>query len=113
MIKTKLREARLNKGWSQEELADLVGMTQCNYSRRENGRKSISDAEWTKIAKVLNVSKEYIYELNKSSISYNNKVDLSLYNIPHQVLQYIEFLKNENSRLKEKCNYCRLPPNSV
>jgi transcriptional regulator with XRE-family HTH domain len=43
-------------------LADLIGMTQCNYSRRENGKKEITLNEWTKIANVLNVDLEEIYQ---------------------------------------------------
>ena len=102
MTKTKLREVRLNKGWSQEELADLIGMTQSNYSRRENGKKTISDVEWTNIAKALDVKKETIFEANKLNTSHDSTVNIPFYNIPNQVLEYIEFLKNENSKLKEK-----------
>jgi transcriptional regulator with XRE-family HTH domain len=57
VTKTKLRKARLNKGLSQETLADLIGMTQCNYSRRKNGKKVIPDVKWTRIAKALVVTK--------------------------------------------------------
>jgi transcriptional regulator with XRE-family HTH domain len=97
----KLRDIRLNKGLSQESLADLIGMTQCNYNRRENGRKAISDAEWTRIAKALDVKKEIIYEENKLNTSQDSTINVPFFNIPNQALEYIEFLKNENSKLKE------------
>jgi transcriptional regulator with XRE-family HTH domain len=100
--KNKLKETRLNKGLSQETLADLIGMTQCNYSRRENGRKVISDTEWTKIAKALDVNKETIYEADRLDTSQDSIVNVPFFNIPNQALEYIEFLKNENSKLKEK-----------
>jgi transcriptional regulator with XRE-family HTH domain len=99
--KIKLRDIRLNKGLSQESLADLIGMTRCNYSRRENGRKAISDAEWTRIAKALDVKKEIIYEENKLNTSQDSTINVPFFNIPNQALEYIEFLKNENSRLKK------------
>jgi transcriptional regulator with XRE-family HTH domain len=102
VAKAKLREARINKGLSQEALADLVGMTQCNYSRRENGKKAISDTEWTRIAKALGVSKETIYEPNKFNTNHGSTVNVPFFNIPHQALEYIKFLKKENSKLKEK-----------
>jgi transcriptional regulator with XRE-family HTH domain len=102
LTRVKLREARVNKGLSQEALADLVGMTQSNYSRRENGKKTISDTEWTKIAKALGVGKETIYEPNKLTTSHEGSVNIPFFNIPRQALEYIEFLKNENSKLKEK-----------
>jgi transcriptional regulator with XRE-family HTH domain len=105
VIKTKLRETRLNKGLSQEALADLIGMTQSNYSRRENGRKGISQAEWGKIAKALDVNKETIYEAYRLNTSHDSIVNVPFFNIPNQALEYIEFLKNENSKLKEKLKF--------
>jgi tetratricopeptide (TPR) repeat protein/transcriptional regulator with XRE-family HTH domain len=36
-VNSRLREARLERGWSQQELADLVGTTPVNVSRWENG----------------------------------------------------------------------------
>ena len=101
MIKTKLREARLNKGWSQEELADLIGMTQCNYSRRENGKKAISDAEWTRIAKALNVNKQTLYESNNATESPNQFINKSFFTLSDYISAYVE-LQNENTFLKEK-----------
>ncbi len=103
-MKNKLQKARLNKGLSQEQMADLIGMTQSSYCRREKGKISISNIEWDKIAKVLDLKKDAIYEgdeqpTNKpninSSIVHDNK-------ITEVVLQYIELLKTENSKLKEK-----------
>jgi transcriptional regulator with XRE-family HTH domain len=105
VIKEKLRETRLNKGLSQEALADLLGMTQSNYSRRENGKKAILETEWSKIAKVLNVNKETIYEANRLNTSHNSSVKVPINNIPNQVLDYIEFLENENSKLKGEMKF--------
>ncbi|MDR6845676.1 helix-turn-helix transcriptional regulator [Flavobacterium granuli] len=102
MINIKLREVRLNKGLSQQELADLIGMTQCNYSRRENGKKSISDIEWTRIAKSLEVNREEIYESNIHKTNNNNITNLHEFYIPSFILNHLEFLKNENAVLKER-----------
>ncbi|WP_294286479.1 helix-turn-helix domain-containing protein [uncultured Chryseobacterium sp.] len=33
--KTKLLEARFKKGFSQDQMADMLGMTQSNYSRKK------------------------------------------------------------------------------
>ena len=101
MTKNKLREARLNKGLSQETLADLIGMTQCNYSRRENGRKAISDAEWTRISKALGVKKEDIYETNSSIQSTNYFMNKPFFTLNDYISAYTE-LQNENKQLKEK-----------
>jgi transcriptional regulator with XRE-family HTH domain len=113
MIKKKLLDARLKKGLSQEELADLVGMTQPNYSRRENGLKKISDAEWAKIAKELKVNKEDIYEEDNQNVIYknikgnnsiNNSGNIHYFNMPDFVLEHIELLKEQNKVVKEENN---------
>jgi transcriptional regulator with XRE-family HTH domain len=91
--KNKLKETRLNKGLSQETLADLIGMTQCNYSRRENGRKVISDTEWTKIAKALDVNKETIYETNILVTNHNNTLK-----IPYRSFFEPESISIDNSK---------------
>jgi transcriptional regulator with XRE-family HTH domain len=111
MIKEKLLEARLKKGLSQEELADLIGMTQPNYSRRENGLKNISDTEWNMLAKKLGVKKEDIYEEDnqttiykniKGSNSINNSGKIQYFNVPDFVLEHIELQKNQIKDLTEK-----------
>ena len=109
MVKEKLFDARTKKGLSQEQLADLVGMTQSNYSRKENGIKKIVDAEWDKIAKELEVKKEDIYEEDSQNIVYkkikgnspiNNSGNIHYFNMPDFVLEHIELLKTQNAALK-------------
>lgn len=111
MTKKKLKEARTHKGLSQEDLADCIGMTQPNYSRRENGKHPISNAEWIKIAKVLEVNKDDIYEEDDirtvyKNIKENSPINISgkvhYFNMPDFVLEHIDFLKEENRILKER-----------
>jgi len=100
--KLHLKNARLNKGLSQETLADLIGMTQCNYSRRENGKKEITLNEWTKIANVLNVNLDEIYQpfVNNaiSDITNDSQIQIEL----KSKSIYIESLEKENAFLKNK-----------
>ncbi len=111
MTKKKLKDARIHKGLSQEELADCIGMTQPNYSRRENGKHPISNTEWIKIAKVLEVNKDDIYEQDDiktvyKNIKENSPVNISgkvhYFNMPDFVLEHIDFLKEEYRVLKER-----------
>ncbi|SFC53452.1 helix-turn-helix domain-containing protein [Flavobacterium phragmitis] len=102
MTKTKLTNARLAKGISQEELADLIGMTQSNYSRRENGHKKISEVEWIRIAKELGVSKEEIYEPDEDPAPKSDALKMLQFTMPNFILEHIELLKKENKMLKEK-----------
>ncbi|WP_264535622.1 helix-turn-helix transcriptional regulator [Flavobacterium sp. N1736] len=102
MSKTKLIQARLAKGFSQQELADLIGMSQSNYSRRENGRKNISDIEWNRIAKELAVEKESIYEADEEKSVENAEINIRQINIPDFIMEHIELLKEENKNLREE-----------
>lgn len=111
MRKEKLKDARTRKGLSQEELVDCIGMTQPNYSRRENGKHPISNTEWIKMAKVLKVNKDDIYEEDDvkavyKNIKENSPVNISgnvhYFNMPDFVLEHIDFLKEENRILKER-----------
>ncbi|MFH7016141.1 helix-turn-helix transcriptional regulator [Flavobacterium sp. FlaQc-47] len=102
MSKTKLIQARLSKGFSQEELADLIGMSQSNYSRRESGRTSITELEWKKIAKELGVNKEVIFEPDEQNKEKRDEINMVYFNIPDFVMEHIELLKKENKKLKEQ-----------
>lgn len=100
MFLLQLKKIRISKGISQEKLADLIGMTQSNYSRRENGKKEISTSEWKRIAKALDVNLEEIYEYSDNSKKIDNSIDHS--NILKHYLNYTESLENEIANLKEK-----------
>lgn len=113
MVKEKLLQVRLNKGLSQEELGDLIGMSQSNYSCRENGLKIISNSEWSKIAKELKVNLEEIYEEDLTQITIKNvKGNSPIYNsgtihfnMPDFVLEHIELLKSQNLALNERIKF--------
>ncbi len=102
MIKLKLQIMRLQKQLSQEEIADLVGMTQSTYSRKEKGITNITMQEWMKIAKVLGVEKDEIYQapISKGSML-NVSKHQNLYDITY-VLEQIDFLQRKNYELREK-----------
>jgi transcriptional regulator with XRE-family HTH domain len=106
MIKEKLQDTRLKRGLSQEELADLIGMTQPSYSRKENGIKNITDAEWNKIAKVLKVEVQEIKEDSQPNIVYKNirgnSFNFGTINNSNEielVLELVESLKLEKNSL--------------
>jgi len=66
----KIRAARINKRYSQAQMADLVGTTQTTYSRIESGHIQKPDKEvLIRISKVLQVSTEEILAVNASNPS--------------------------------------------
>jgi len=49
-----LKEARLNKDWTQEEVADRLGVTQAYLSMLERGRRVVPAGLGRKAAELLN-----------------------------------------------------------
>lgn len=56
----RLKEIRLNLGYSQQELADLLGTSKQVISRYENGIRSPKISVAAKYAKILNLDLNYL-----------------------------------------------------
>lgn len=54
-INTKLKEARISKNISAQEVADYLGMSQSNYSRIENNKLRLSVETFLKVCDYLKV----------------------------------------------------------
>lgn len=67
MEKIESLETRKQKGFSQQQVAEHLCIDVSNYSRREKGQVKISSNEWEKIASLLNVPVEEIYESEESN----------------------------------------------
>jgi transcriptional regulator with XRE-family HTH domain len=113
MLKEKLIDKRKEKGFSQERMADLLGLDTSNYSRRENGDTKIKITEWEKIAEILNVPISEIFESEESNIyKINSKNSTggqigdnnSIIGVDKTTLdnlnEYIKALKEDNIALK-------------
>ena len=114
MIKNKLIAARKEKNRTQNDVAELLFMSQSQYQRRERGEIRISDEEWVRIAKILdkevedikeedNITTIYNYDNHSANYSESNNY---FYNIPEFIMknqqEYIEMLKEEIKWLKEE-----------
>lgn len=119
MQKEKLRAIRKKKGYTQQQIADIIATDVSNYSRKENGDVKIIKEEWEKIANFLQIPMEEIYEDDESKVVVNNEnnstgensgLHSNLYNnyysIPNSIIEnlqdYINILKEENKNLKEE-----------
>jgi transcriptional regulator with XRE-family HTH domain len=115
MEKTKLKETRENKGLSQKQIAEKLFMDVSNYNRREKGQAKISSNEWEKLASILEVPIEEIFESEETtfiicrdqSVGINQGTN-NVYTIPEFLLdsqrKYIQKLEEEIQYLKEKLN---------
>ncbi|MGC5743456.1 helix-turn-helix transcriptional regulator [Chryseobacterium sp. NFX27] len=118
MQKEKLRDVRKRKGFTQQQIADILATDVSNYSRKESGDVAIRKEEWEKIARFLEVPVEEIYQEEEakqinhfdnitSSSSFGNNISGNYYcNVPEFLLEsqreLIEILKKENQRLEEE-----------
>ncbi|MDQ8140569.1 helix-turn-helix transcriptional regulator [Chryseobacterium sp. CFS15] len=104
MVKQKLLDKRIEKKFTQEELAYKVGMETSSYNRRENGVTKISKKEWIKVAKELGVKLEDIYEPDDGIFFIKNENTTNAVNISAYGLltmkKYIAKLEEENKILK-------------
>jgi DNA-binding XRE family transcriptional regulator len=100
--KTKLQEMRLKREIKQDVMAVLVDMKQGTYSRKERGLTSITDSEWDRIALVLGVSKEEIYENDRRASLPSGKSGQPNTFTPLEMLEKINALQKENKELKEE-----------
>ena len=111
-IGNKLRQLRINKGYSQEYMAEILAVSQKTYSNMENDKTSISIEALKKIAEAYRVNILKLLSDEKIMVQQNNFLDLSskqeiIYNhitdeLINQLKSRIEDLKNS---LAEKENY--------
>ena len=66
ILSKRLKELRIENNYSQQEVADLIDITQVTYSHYELGRRSVSIQNLVKIAQIYNVSTDYLLGINDS-----------------------------------------------
>ncbi|MES2544553.1 MAG: helix-turn-helix transcriptional regulator [Bacteroidota bacterium] len=69
----KLKEARLNRKFSQKEFSIKVAMDQTTYSRKERGISTITNEEWDRFAFILDIEKKDIMEKTQNLFSNQNR----------------------------------------
>ena len=68
ILSKRLKELRIENNYSQREIADLMGISQVTYSHYELGRRSVSIQNLVKIAKIYNVSTDYLLGLSDNRL---------------------------------------------
>lgn len=112
MYKSKLIKVRRKLEFTQDKMAESLCMDVSCYCRRENGQIKIPAEQWLKIAKILGVSLEDIYESDDEFIAIVDRNNATIncavveqYTLPEEVLdlyqKHIEVLEMELNRLKE------------
>lgn len=113
----KLIELRRAKKITQNQMAKNIHMEQTTYSRKERGKSPISNDEWDRLAKVLDVPVEEIKSetvpvtIKNENCTFNDNIGIQYVNIPQNVfdiiIKYNTKLEEENKSLKEEVNKLR------
>lgn len=72
MLSKRLKELRIENNYSQYEIANLIGIAQVTYSHYKLGRRSISIQNLVKIAKIYNVSTDYLLGISDDKLRQNS-----------------------------------------
>ncbi len=62
-IGERLKESRKTAGYSQQQIAEIMGMTQQQYSRFENGIFELNYAQIIKLCTLYDISADYLFGL--------------------------------------------------
>ena len=103
----KLIALRKTKGFTQKQMAAKVPMEQTTYSRKERGKSPISEEEWARIAKTLEVPVEEIKEENipvsikneNCTFTDSSVIGIQYVNIPQEVYAIV---MKYNAKLEEE-----------
>lgn len=76
MLKDRLRQARKNAGKTQKEVAEHLGITESTYCGYETGKREPDALKLRGIASFLNVSGDFLLEIDDADDSCSREVSL-------------------------------------
>lgn len=90
-----IRVERIRKNYTQEYVADEIGISQSQYSRLEKGEISLDIEKVGKITKVLEISPQDIIEFSQENINVSKNDSDSLIEIKKLFEELVNILKNK------------------
>jgi transcriptional regulator with XRE-family HTH domain len=104
MIQAKIRNARTQKGYSQEYMADGLGISQKQYSRLENGESGITLDYLEKICEKLEIDPQnlFTHEVKQENQNQSGGLANSAYLIVNEFSE--KLIEQYEKRLKDKDN---------
>ena len=76
LIGKRIKDMRLEKGWSQQELGDLLGVTKVSVCGYESGTRTPSLETFSLLADIFNTTSDYLLGREISIRSEDNKEHL-------------------------------------
>ena len=98
-----LRENRLRKGYSQEYLADILGVSQSQFSKLENGEVYFRINELSKIIELLEINPLELIDFNEKeqvfiNSSFSGNINTNINGFDEELVRKIikeEIIKNK------------------
>ena len=107
-IGNKIRILREQKGYSQESLAQELGLTQPSYARLEKQDERISITRLMQIAKVLKTSVAELIDEKTQKISHQNNNDVANSYNADTINTIVNADKEHIATLKEEISFLRV-----
>ena len=104
----KIRFLREQKGYSQESLAQELGLTQPSYARLEKQDERISITRLMQIAKVLKTSVAELIDEKTQKISHQNNNDVANSYNADTINTIVNADKEHIATLKEEISFLRV-----
>ena len=99
----RLKKARNERGLSQSELAEQMGVTQASISQLETGKRQPTPALIGKAAQVLNVDREYLTGKSESDLEreilWRNVQGMSSDSL-EKINDFVDYIKHKEKRGK-------------
>ncbi len=119
----KIKFMRVFKGWSQEQMAEKLGLTVSGYAKIERGLTDITISRLENIARIFEIELSYLLELSEKNVfnlvgnsNHHNNIncftaETEILELEHEIDKYhliveqkdneITFLRNEIAHLNQ------------
>lgn len=95
-IGSKLKSARLAKGYDQQYVCERLHIEQCTLSNYENERRSIKAEVVARLAQLYDISLDELFELNSKPQKKDTENTLDAYD--QQIIDYCSSLDEEKKK---------------
>ena len=98
----RLKQLRINQGYSQKQVSNYLGIDQSNLSKIERDKRNLNLDLLDKLCLLYNCSPEYIlgksdeYDEPKIAFRVDNKVDLNVVAKINETMSYLKLLRELN-----------------
>lgn len=101
-----IRMLRISKEWSQQFMADRLGMSQANYARLESGKVKLNMSRLEEISQILEVPLDNVLNPRKTVL------EESVLNLTNEYILKLrsekeELLRNRVNKLEEEVKFLR------